>query len=108
MSFPKVGDQSSAYAVTLPIEGINVGFDIILFRVGSYVAAITYADIGSPDVSTVQRFTIEAVHISAKGSESTRSPSRGLPLQGTVILGRLDRLETSTRWSAESTQVSNR
>ncbi|MGA8370556.1 MAG: hypothetical protein WB765_10540 [Acidimicrobiales bacterium] len=72
MSFPKVGDQSSAYAVTLPIEGINVGFDIILFRVGSYVAAITYADIGSPDVSTVQRFTIEAVN-KIKGQSTTAS-----------------------------------
>ena len=62
LSFPKVDDQSSAYALTLSVEGVSVGFDIILFRVGSYVGELAYAAIGSPDISVVQGFSTQAIN----------------------------------------------
>ena len=62
MSFPTVGNASSAYAMTLSSNGINVGFDIIVFRAGQVAGDIGYGDLGSPDSSTVQAFVSEAVN----------------------------------------------
>lgn len=61
MSFPKMGDQSAAYAMTLTTQGVTLGIDIILFRVGPYVGDLFYADLGSPDISTVQSLTSQAI-----------------------------------------------
>jgi hypothetical protein len=76
MSFPKVGDQSSAYAMTLLTQGVTLGIDIILFRVGSYVGDLLYADLGSPDISLVQSLTTEA--IAKINGQPTTSPATSM------------------------------
>jgi hypothetical protein len=76
MSFPKVGDQSSAYAMTLLTQGVTLGIDIILFRVGSYVGDLLYADLGSPDLSRVQSLTTEA--IAKINGQPTTSPATSI------------------------------
>jgi hypothetical protein len=60
MSFPTVGNSSSAYALTLTLQGVNVGIDIVMFRVGKVLGDITYEDLGTPDASTVQGFADQA------------------------------------------------
>jgi hypothetical protein len=60
MSFPTVGESSSAFAARLTVKGITVGFDIILFRGGAVDGELLYADI-SPDPATVQAFATAAV-----------------------------------------------
>jgi hypothetical protein len=61
MSFPAVGNRSSAYAITINIEGVNAGADIVIFQTGTYVAAVLYEDIGTPDLQQVQAFVKEAL-----------------------------------------------
>jgi hypothetical protein len=62
MSFPKVGTASAAYAVTASSEGISVGADFVVFRVGSIAGMIEYADLGQPDASQLRGFVTEAVN----------------------------------------------
>jgi len=62
MSFPTVGNESSAYGVTFSVKGINAGADFVLFRTGSVAGLIEYADIGQPDSSQLQAFVTEAVN----------------------------------------------
>lgn len=62
MSFPAVGNESSAYGVTFSVKGINAGADFVLFKVGSVAGVIEYADIGQPDPSQLQAFVTEAVN----------------------------------------------
>ena len=61
MSFPPVGQQSSAYALTLTVDGINLGGNIVLFKVDGITGAVVYADIGTPDISQTEAFVTEAV-----------------------------------------------
>lgn len=61
MSFPTVGNSSSAFAINLSIKGISAGIDIVLFRVGDLDGDIVYGDL-SPDASVVQGFATEAVN----------------------------------------------
>lgn len=60
MSFPTIGDQSSAYAMNLSSQGVSVGVDIVLFKAGKFDAELVYEDF-SPDASTVQSFATQAV-----------------------------------------------
>jgi hypothetical protein len=62
MSFPQVGQSSSAYAFTLAVQGINLGADLVLFRVGQTFGAVEYEDIGTPDAGQAQAFITEAVN----------------------------------------------
>jgi hypothetical protein len=62
MSFPSVGSHSSAYSVAFSVQGVNAGFDIVLFQFGSIVGAIAYGDIGQPDPASVQAYVTEAVN----------------------------------------------
>ncbi len=45
-----------AYKIMLSVKGIDVGYDLVLFRVGSVATQIVYLDIGSPDLSSFQRY----------------------------------------------------
>ena len=58
MSFPAVGDQSSAWQINLTgtESGISltVGIDFIVFRKGDTLALIFYGDLGTPDIQTVE------------------------------------------------------
>jgi hypothetical protein len=61
MSFPAVGDESSAYQVSFSEMGLNGAADFVLFRVGSIAGVVEYADIGQPDPTQVQAYVTEAV-----------------------------------------------
>jgi hypothetical protein len=61
MSFPTIGDQSSAYAMNVSSQGVSVGVDIVLFKAGQFDTELVYEDY-SPDVSTVQAFATEALN----------------------------------------------
>jgi hypothetical protein len=61
MSFPTVGSQSAAYALTMAIKGVNVGIDLVLFRTGSYVGVVEYGDLGTPSLSQAQTFVSRAL-----------------------------------------------
>jgi len=58
MSYPAVGDQSSAWQINLTgtESGISltVGIDFIVFRKGDTLALIFYGDLGTPDIQTVE------------------------------------------------------
>ncbi len=74
MSFPPVGQSSSAYLFTLAVQGINIGADVVLFRVGQTYGAVEYEDIGSPDITQAQAYVTEAVN-KVEG-KPTKTPSR--------------------------------
>jgi hypothetical protein len=61
MSFPSVGQQSSAYALTLTSDGINLGGNIVLFKVDGITGAVVYANIGTPNITQTEAFVTEAV-----------------------------------------------
>jgi hypothetical protein len=62
MSFPQYGNATSAYGLTFSVEGVNAGFDFVLFRVGSIVGLMEYGDIGQPDPDQLQTFMTAAVN----------------------------------------------
>jgi pimeloyl-ACP methyl ester carboxylesterase len=74
LAFPRVGRSSSAYAWTFTSAGIRFGFDLVVFRVGSYGGYLSYADLGSPPTSTVTAFVRAAV-AKAKSGSTTRVPN---------------------------------
>ena len=61
MSFPKLGNQSSAYSIVLTDHGIRVGLDIVLFQVANNIGDVFYEDLGTPDVNQVQSLATMAV-----------------------------------------------
>jgi hypothetical protein len=62
MSFPQVGQASSAYSMTLTVQGVNLGADLILFRSGRTFGAVEYEDLGTPDINQAQAYVAEAVN----------------------------------------------
>ena len=68
LALPGIGRSSSAYAWTFTVSGIRIGFDLILFQTGSYGGYLTYADLGSPLLSTVETFARAAVTKATRGS----------------------------------------
>ena len=60
MSFPKVGDSSSAYSMNVTAQGQTLGIDLVFFRVGQFDGLLEYGDI-SPDPNIVHAFATEAV-----------------------------------------------
>ena len=59
--FPRVASTTEAYAWGFAIAGVRIGLDLVLFRAGSYAGYLTYADLGTPAVATVQAFAAAAV-----------------------------------------------
>jgi hypothetical protein len=56
LSFPTMGAKSWAFQITFNIKGVTAGFDLIVFAAGSYVGALIYGDIGTPEISQVEAF----------------------------------------------------
>jgi hypothetical protein len=58
MSFPKMGNQSKAYQLTLSgvVKGVPVsaGFDILLLRAGGEDVSLLYSTFGAPDIRDFQ------------------------------------------------------
>ena len=68
LSLPRVGRSSSAYAWTFRLGGVRIGFDLVLFQRGTYDGYLSYADLGSPQASTVTAFARAAETKAATGS----------------------------------------
>ena len=73
LAFPRLGRTSSAYAWTFTYAGIKFWFDLVIFETGSYDGYLSYADLGSPRLSTVTAFARAAVAKARSGS-TTRVP----------------------------------
>jgi len=68
LAFPRLGRTSSAYAWTFTLAGIRLGFDLVLFQTATYGGYLSYADLGSPQISTVEAFARAAVAKATTGS----------------------------------------
>jgi hypothetical protein len=58
---PRVGDQSSAYALTFPIDGLTLGIDLLIARKGDAVMLLLYGGLGKPMASDLEPFAAKAV-----------------------------------------------
>jgi hypothetical protein len=61
MSFPAVGSRSDAYAITINIEGVSAGADVVAFETGKYVGVVLYEDLGTPDPQQAEAFVKEGL-----------------------------------------------
>jgi len=68
LPFPRLASTSSAYAWSLTVAGIPIGFDLVLFETGRYAGYIAYSDLGAPSAATVQAFARAAVAKARTGS----------------------------------------
>jgi hypothetical protein len=62
MSFPTFGDRSGAFALTFTDQGVRVGADVVLFKVGAIIGEVLYEALGTPDTNELQAFMTEAVN----------------------------------------------
>jgi hypothetical protein len=86
MSFPKVGDSSSAYAVNLTAQGVTAGLDLVLFKVGQFDGLLEYGDI-SPNPNVVHAFATEAVdRILGKPATPPTTPTTAGTPSGSLAL----------------------
>jgi alpha/beta hydrolase fold len=69
--FPRVAGTTDAYTWAFTIEGVRIGLDLVLVQAGNYAGYVTYADLGTPAVATVQAFAAAAV-AKAKTGSTTR------------------------------------
>jgi hypothetical protein len=51
---PNVGDASSAYTLSLTLQGTTVGYDLTVVRQGNAIALIMYGHQGTPDAQEFQ------------------------------------------------------
>jgi hypothetical protein len=87
MSFPRTGDESIAFQVTLPIsvKGFSITYysDLVALRKGRAVAGIdAQSPVSSPDVPTVERLAA----LTASRMRDTQSPSDKGAGEGTTAL----------------------
>jgi hypothetical protein len=60
LSFPQVGQQSSAWQMVLSTQGETVGIDVVLVQKGSELLLMNYDDIDSPDLDEATSFARKA------------------------------------------------
>ncbi len=61
LPFPRATTTTAAYAWTFTITGIHIGADLVLFETGKDTGYLTYSDLGTPPIATVQAFLAAAV-----------------------------------------------
>jgi hypothetical protein len=61
MSFPPVGDESSAWTIKLSASGLILGIDMVLFRKGAQIEEVALLDLGSPSTADLTTFTQQAL-----------------------------------------------
>ena len=61
LSFPEVGDDSSAWAINASAEGITLNIDLILGRVGNEMFEFVYEDLDTADISQLQSLVSKGV-----------------------------------------------
>ena len=71
LGFPKLGRTSSAYGWAFTLNGVSLGFDLILFQSGRYDGYLSYASLGQPATDTVEAFARAAV---AKAQSGATAP----------------------------------
>lgn len=57
MSFPKIGDDSTAVSATGSIEGFDFSIDIVAWRTKTAVGDVVLSDLGDVDVATLEKVT---------------------------------------------------
>jgi hypothetical protein len=77
MSLPSVGSQSQAFSMSFTYEGIQLGFDIDVFRQGTIDGLTTLGDIGTPDVDLMTQLTQAAVNKLGQPGSKPTSPAIG-------------------------------
>ena len=61
LSLGSLGATSAAFALSFTISNINIVADLVVFETDSYVGEVEYADITTPQKTTVQSLAREAV-----------------------------------------------
>jgi hypothetical protein len=61
LSFPKVGQQSSAWQLVISTQGVTVGLDAVLVQVGPELTMLIYGDLGGPDLDEATSLARKAV-----------------------------------------------
>jgi len=61
LSFPRSAATTAAYAWTFTTTGVHIGADLVLFQTGKDTGYLTYSDLGTPPLATVQAFLAAAV-----------------------------------------------
>jgi hypothetical protein len=56
MSFPTLGDQSSAWSMTASAEGLTLDADIVIGTVGNEMFEFIYEDLGDTDTAFLERW----------------------------------------------------
>jgi hypothetical protein len=54
------GDQSAAWQFSLDVQGLTLGIDSVLVMKGNENMGFSYADLGTPDLATVQGLVAKA------------------------------------------------
>jgi hypothetical protein len=54
------GDQTKAYQFTVGVQGFNLGIDLVAVLKGSEVMVFGYAELGTPDLATVNSLVAKA------------------------------------------------
>lgn len=71
LTFPRVGDSSSAYRWSLTTSGLKFDIDMVLFTVGDYGGDLIYIDLAPPPATTVLAFAKAAVSKARTGSTAS-------------------------------------
>ncbi len=61
MSYPTVGDQTSAYRLTVTAQSATIEAEVVYFRVGDTIGDVDYLDLGAVDTGAVQTIVQAAV-----------------------------------------------
>jgi len=75
LALPRVGTGLSADAWSFSVAGVQIGVDLIVFRVGRYGAYLSYSDLGAPNASIVTAFARAAAAKARRGSTAPVSDS---------------------------------
>ena len=61
LSFPKMGDESSAWQIALSSDGYSFGCDVVVVRKGPELTLILYGDLGTPDITAATSLVRTAI-----------------------------------------------
>ena len=75
LPLPRAATTTAAYAWTFTITGIHFGADLVLFQTGKDTGYLTYSDLGTPPIATVQAFLAAAVAKAQTGT-TARIPDK--------------------------------
>jgi pimeloyl-ACP methyl ester carboxylesterase len=68
LAFRGVAGTTGAFAWRFHLAGVEVDFDLVLFRTGRYAGYVAYSGLGPPPLPTVKAYVEAAIAKAAKGS----------------------------------------